>query len=67
MLDKVSEKIKEIMRIEKFDDTKIKIDTNNELTDDITFKNVAILMASVIKDDDKFCPKLFLEEALLGA
>ena len=38
MLDKVSEKIKEIMRIEKFDDTKIKIDTNNELTDDITLK-----------------------------
>ena len=55
------------MRIEKFDDTKIKIDTNNELTDDITLKNVAILMASVIKDDDKFYPKLFLEEALLGA
>ena len=67
MLDKVSEKIKEIMRIEKFDDTKIKIDTNNELTDDITLKNVAILMASVIKDDDQFYPKLFLEEALLGA
>ena len=55
------------MRIEKFDNTKILIDTNNELTDYINLKNVAILMACVIKGDDKFYQQLFLEEALLGA
>ena len=36
----------------------------DELTDNITFKNVVILMTCVIKDGDKCYPQLFLEEAL---
>ena len=33
----------------KFDDTKILIDTDDKFSDDITFKNVVILMTSFIK------------------
>ena len=36
MLDKVLDTIKEIIGIEKIDDTKILIDTDNKLPDDIT-------------------------------
>ena len=54
MLDKVSHKIKEIRGIEKFDDTKILTDTDGNLPDDITLKNVVILMTCVIKDDGIF-------------
>ena len=46
VLDKVSNKIKEITGCEKFDDTKI--------LDDITLKCVVILMACVIKNGDEF-------------
>ena len=42
MLDKVLQKIKE-MGIEKFVDTKILIDTDNTLPDDITLKNMFIM------------------------
>ena len=38
--------------------------TDDELPDDIYFKNVMIIMACVIKDDDQFHPQLFLEEGL---
>ena len=61
ILDKVLEKIKDILGIEKYDETKILIDTGNKLPD--TLKNVVILMTCVIKDG-KFYPQLFLEEAL---
>ena len=54
MLDKVLDKIKEIIGIEKFDDTKILID---KLPNEITLKNVVILIACVIKDDSKLYPK----------
>ena len=47
MLDKVLHKIKE-MGIEKFVDTKILIDTDNTLPDDITLKNIMFIM-DVIK------------------
>ena len=47
MLDKVLQKIKE-MGIEKFVDTKILIDTDNTLPDDITLKNIMFIM-DVIK------------------
>ena len=57
-LVKVLGKIKGI-GIEKLDDTKILIDTDDKLPDDITFKN-----AFIIKDCDKFYPQLFSEEAL---
>ena len=66
MLDKVLNKIDEIKGIKKFD-SKTLIDTNDELSDDINFKNIMILITCVIKDDDKFYPQLFLEEALLEA
>ena len=40
------------------------IDANDILPDDVTFKNAAVLMTSVIKGDGKFYPQLFSEEAL---
>ena len=43
MLGKVIHKIKEIIGIEKFDDTKVLIETDYKLPDDITLKNVVIL------------------------
>ena len=54
VLDKVLFKIKDIICIGKFKNTKRLIDTNNKLPDNITFKNVMILMTCVLKDDDKF-------------
>ena len=58
MLDKVLKKyrIKEIIGVEKFDNTKILIDTDDELPDDITLKNVVISITYVIKDENKFYP-----------
>ena len=52
MRDKVSDKIKEIIGIEKFNYTKIMMNTDDKLPD-ITLKNVVILVACYIKDDDK--------------
>ena len=65
MLDKLLDKIKEIICIEKFDNTKILVDTDDKLPDGTTFENVVILMTCVVKNDGKFYPQLFLEEALL--
>ena len=62
-LRKVLDKIKNI-DIEKLDDTKIMIDIDYKIRDDITLKNAVILMTCVIKDGDKFYPQLILEEAL---
>ena len=59
MLGKVLNKIKEILGIEKFDDTKIFIDTDDKLSDDITLKYVVIFITYVIKDDDNFYPQIF--------
>ena len=64
MLDKVLDKIKEIIGIEKSDNTKILIDTEDKLPNDITLKNVAILITCVINDDNKFYWQLFLEKSL---
>ena len=64
MVDKVLDKINKIKGIEKFDDTKIFIDTDDKLPDDIALKNVVILMTSVTKDDGKFYLQLFLEQTL---
>ena len=64
VLDKLLDKIKKIIGIEKLGDTKILSDSDDKLPADITFKNVVILMICVIKDGDKFYPQLFLEEAL---
>ena len=64
MLDKVLDKIKAIISIDKLDDTKILININDKLPDGNIFINVVILMACVIKDDGKFYQQVFLEEAL---
>ena len=53
ILDIKLRKIRKIIGIEKFDNTKILINTDDKLPDDITFKNVAILITSVIKNDGK--------------
>ena len=49
MVDKVLDKVKEIIGIEKFDDTKILINADHKLSNDISFKRVVILMTCVIK------------------
>ena len=53
------------LNIEKFG-TKILIDTNDKMPDDITLniKNVVILMTCAVKDDSKFYQEIFLEKAL---
>ena len=54
LLEKVLEKIKEIVSIEKFDNTKIFSDANDWLPADITFKNAAILMTCFTKNHGLF-------------
>ena len=66
ILDKVSDKIKMIVAIEKFDDTKIFIETDDKLPDNVTLKNVVKLITCVIKDNDKFYPQIFLEETIVA-
>ena len=61
-LDKILAKIKKIIGIERFDDTKILIEIDDKLPGDVTLKNVVILITCVIKDEDKVHPKLYLEE-----
>ena len=63
---KILDKIKEIIGIEKFDNTKILVDTNDKLQE-ITLKNIVILITCDIKDDGKFYSQIFIEEALLVA
>ena len=55
---KVLDKIKEIISIENFDDTKISFYTDDELPDGIALKSGVIPMAYLIKDDGKFCHKI---------
>ena len=57
MLDKVLDKIKEIIGIAKLGNTKILINTDHELQDNITFRNVILIC--FVKDDDKFYPQIF--------
>ena len=60
-------KIKKTIGIEKIGYTKILIETDDKLADDrYYFKNVVILITSVIKADDKFHSQVFLEEALVA-
>ena len=69
LLDKilVLDKIKMIIDIEKFEDTKILFDADNKLADEVTLmKNAVILITCVIKDDDKLFLQIFLEEALVA-
>ena len=50
---KVLDKKEEIIDIEKLDYTKILIDTNDKLPDDITLKNVMLWITCDIKGNDK--------------
>ena len=59
-------KIIKIIVLEKFDDTKMLIKTDNKLPDEIILKNVVILITCVIKNGDKFYPQIFFEEALIS-
>ena len=63
-LDEVLDRIKEIIGIEKFDNTKILVDKDDKLPDDVTKNMLKYLMTFIITDDDKFYPQLFLEESL---
>ena len=65
VLDKVYDQAKEITGTEKFGDTESSVDIDDKLTDNVTFKNAGNLNTWIIKDDGKFYPKLFLEEALI--
>ena len=51
LLDKVLDKTKEVMCIEKLDDIKILIDSGDKFPDGITLKDALILMTCAIKDD----------------
>ena len=61
MLDKLLDKIKEIIGIPNLDNSKILIDTGDKFPYDLTLKKVVILKTCVIKDDNKFYQQLFLE------
>ena len=50
-------------QIEKFDNSKVLIDTNDKFPND-SLKNVVILTTDVIKDGNKFYPRLFLKKIL---
>ena len=39
-------------------------DTDDKLADDVTLKNIVILILHVFKNEDKFYEQIFLEEAL---
>ena len=62
ILDKLLDKTETIIDIEKIYDTKIFIDT----VINWLMKLQLILISSVIKDDNKVYPQLFLEEALVA-
>ena len=71
MVDKLLDNIKEIIAIEKFDETKILINMDDQLSDQITLKRVVILLTwywryVVIKDGDKPFPQLSLDNSNYG-
>ena len=54
-----------IIGIKKIDGTKILIDREDELPDEVTLWNAMILILCVTKDHDKFYPRLFIKETLV--
>ena len=62
ILHKVLDKTKEIIDIEKYYETKNLISTDDKL--EIFLKNAVMLTTSVIKDDNKPYPEMFLQETL---
>ena len=63
ILDKVLYKIEGIIGIEKFD-SKILIDADDQLQDDITWKKCCDINTCIIKDNDRFCLLIVLQESL---
>ena len=59
VLYEVLNKIKKIIGIGRFDDTKILIKTDHKLPGDVALKNFVILITRVISSKGKFHPKLF--------
>ena len=62
-VDKTLDKIKRI-RIEKRDNIKAFIDTDDKLIANVTSKTAVKIMACVVKYCNKYYLQLFLEEAL---
>ena len=62
ILHNILDQIKKIIYIQKFDDAKILIKTDNKSPDDINSKNVVILITCIIRGDGRFYPQIFLEE-----
>ena len=61
------DKIIKIVDINKFDDTKFFINTDDKLPDDISFKKCCdINYIFYIEDGDKFYPQLFAKEPLFA-
>ena len=65
MLNRVWDKIKMMIGIDKFNNSKILIYTEKKLAYQVTLKNIMISISCVVKVDDKFYPKIFSEEALV--
>ena len=63
--DYMLDKVKIIIGIEKFDNTKKLIDTD-KLADEVTLKNTLMLITCIVKDDGKFYLHLFLKETLVA-
>ena len=61
ILNKVLDKIKEIIDIEQFDNTNILKDTDDTMSYHITLKKVDLFITSVTKGDNKFYSQLILE------
>ena len=61
ILNKVLDKIKDIIDIEQFDNTNILKDTDDTMSYDITLKKVDLFITSVTKGDNKFYSQLILE------
>ena len=60
----VLHKTEKIIGIEKFDNTKILIDTDDELPNDIALNKVMTLVTCVNKEDKKLYLQPFLDHAL---
>ena len=64
MFDKVLDKIEMVIGIQKFDDAKILINTDDKLFEGVTLKNIVVLNSFVKKKNGgKFYQQIFLEEA----
>ena len=63
-VDKVLDKIKEIIDIKKFDYSKILIYTDYKFPDDIILKKDVILLTCVIKYGNEFYSQLLLDHVL---